>query len=82
MQSSVIATDGTVKSMVLVCLSTGLGHRRGASIADIEEFLESWAPSGREMYHEGAVERVLRELQDDGWVAQMGRRWFLVRGSV
>jgi hypothetical protein len=64
-----------IKSMVF--LSMKVDHRRGATVADIEAFLSLWAPSDRKMYHQGIIERVLRELQNDGRVAQAGPRWYL-----
>jgi len=79
MQSPIIAITEKVMRMIksMVYLSMRVDHRRGATVADIEEFLENWAPSEQGMYHEGIIERVLRELRDDGRVAQAGPRWYL-----
>ena len=79
MQSPIIAITDKVMRMIksMVFLSMKVDHRRGATVADIEAFLNNWAPSEREMYHEGIIERVLRELKDDGRVAQAGPRWYL-----
>lgn len=80
MQSPIIAITEKVMRMIksMVYLSMKVDHRRGATVADIENFLENWAPSERGMYHEGIIERVLRDLQNDGRVAQAGPRWYLV----
>jgi hypothetical protein len=79
MQNPIIAITDKVMRMIksMVFLSLKVGHRRGATIADIEIFLKHWAPSERGMYHQGIIERVLRELQTDGRVAQAGPRWYL-----
>ena len=45
---------------------------------DITSFLELWAPSDKNLYHKGVVERVLFDLQFDGKVANAGARWYLV----
>ena len=76
--SIVSITDKVMRMMKsMVFLSLKVGHRRGATVADIEMFLNEWAPSERVMYHRGIIERVLRELQTDGRVAQAGPRWYL-----
>lgn len=82
MQSPIIAITEKVMRMIksMVYLSMRVDHRRGATVADIEEFLGNWAPSEQGMYHEGIIERVLQELQNDGRVAQAGPRWYLAGG--
>ena len=79
MQNPIIAITDKVMRMIksMVFLSLKVDHRRGATIADIETSLKYWAPSERSMYHQGIIERVLRELQTDGRVAQAGPRWYL-----
>ena len=79
MQSPIIAITDKVMHMIksMVFLSMKVGHRRGATVADIEAFLNDWAPSDQKMYHQGIIERVLSELQNDGRVAQAGPRWYL-----
>jgi len=79
MQSPIIAITDKVMRMIksMVYLAMRVDHRRGATVTDIEDFLNNWVPSERGMYHEGIIERVLRELQSDGRVAQAGPRWYL-----
>jgi hypothetical protein len=79
MPNPIIAITDKVMRMIksMVFLSLKVGHRRGATVTDIESFLYDWAPSEREIYHQGIIERVLRELQTDGRVAQAGARWYL-----
>lgn len=79
MQSPLIAITDKVMCMIksMVFLSMRVDHRRGATVADIEAFLNDWAPCERKLYHEGIIERVLCDLQNDGRVAQAGPRWYL-----
>jgi hypothetical protein len=69
-----------IKSMVYLAMRVGC--RQGATTPDIVAFLQTWAPSERNMYHEGIVERVLFELQSDGKVTHAGARWYLVGAPV
>ncbi len=68
-----------IKSMVY--LSMRVSFRRGATVSDITGFLEDWAPSEAGLYHEGVVERVLRELSLDGKVTHAGARWYLASAA-
>ena len=79
MQSPLIAITDKVMCMIksMVFLSMKVDHRRGATVADIEAFLNDWAHCESNMYHEGIIERVLCDLQSDGRVAQAGPRWYL-----
>ena len=64
-----------VKSMVFLALR--VGHRGGASTADIVSFLNDWAPAANGAYHDGIIERVLEDLAHEGKVTQAGARWYL-----
>ncbi len=79
MQSPIITITDKVMRMIksMVYLALRVDHRRGVTIADIESFLRNCALSKQGMYHEGVIERVLRELRDDGRVTQAGPRWYL-----
>jgi hypothetical protein len=65
---------GMIKSMVYLAMRAS--YRSGATTTEIAGFLNSWAPSESNMYHEGVVERVLQDLVRDGKVAQTGARWY------
>ena len=72
-------TDKVMRMLkAMVYLAMCVGYRRGATIQDIRGFLEVWAPSERDLYHDGVVERVLVDLQHDGKVKHAGARWYLV----
>ena len=60
-----------------VHLALRVGCRRGATTEDIASFLHDWAPSDRELYHSGVIERVLTDLSHDGRVVQAGARWYV-----
>jgi len=62
----------------MVYLTMCVGYRRGATIPGISSFLRLWAPSERDMYHEGVIERVLFDLNQEGKVTQAGARWYVV----
>ena len=61
-----------------VYLALRVGCRRGATPQDIQSFLRDWAPSERELYHQGIIERVLVDLSRDGRVVQAGARWYVM----
>jgi hypothetical protein len=79
MQNPVIAITDKVMSMLksMVFLSMRVYYRRGATAGEISSFLNEWAPDGEGRYHEGIVERVLRDLMNEGAVARAGARWYV-----
>jgi hypothetical protein len=79
MPNPIIAITEKVMRMIksMVYLSMRVDLRRGATVVDIENFLVNWAPSESDMYHQGIIERVLRELRDEGRVTQAGPRYYL-----
>ncbi|MEH6593840.1 MAG: hypothetical protein V7746_26470 [Halioglobus sp.] len=80
MQNPIVAITDKVMRMLkaMVYLAMRVGCRRGATVPDITSFLENWAPSERNLYHTGVVERVLFDLQNDGKVTHAGARWYVV----
>ncbi len=78
MQNPVIVITDKVMSMLksMVYLSMRVYYRRGATAEEISRFLNEWAPDGEGRYHEGIVERVLRDLLDEGAVSRAGARWY------
>jgi len=78
MQNPVTVITDKVMQMIksMVYLSMRVYYRRGATASEISGFLNEWAPSEEDLYHEGIVERVLQELRNDGMVAQAGTRWY------
>ena len=80
MQNPITVITDKVMRMIkaMVYLAMRVGHRRGATVPDITSFLEMWAPSDQNLYHNGIVERVLFELKSDGKVTNAGARWYLV----
>ena len=70
----------TIRSMVYLAMR--VSYRRGATASDISGFLAEWAPSEGEFFHEGLVERVLCDLQQEGYVARAGARWYPLGVSV
>lgn len=72
-----VITDKVVRMIKsMVYLSMRVSYRRGATTEDISGFLTEWAPAEVDIYHTGAVERALTELQRDGMVRQAGARWY------
>ena len=49
--------------------------RGGATVGEITGLLSTHAPGAAALYHEGMVERVLRQLQSDGRVDRAGAQW-------
>ena len=84
MQSPIIAISEKVMRMIksMVFLAMRVGHRQGATTTDIASFLDDWAPSQKQLFHCGIIERVLWDLQTDGRVAQAGSRWYLTGAKV
>jgi hypothetical protein len=78
MQNPVAVITDKVMSMIksMVYLAMRVSYRGGATTTEIASFLNNWAPSESNMYHEGIVERVLQDLVRDGKVAQAGARWY------
>jgi hypothetical protein len=78
MQNPVIAITDKVMSMLksMVYLSMCVYYRRGATAEEISSFLNEWAPDGDRRYHPGIVERVLRDLLNEGAVSRAGARWY------
>ena len=83
MQNPVTVFTDKVMRMIkaMVYLSMRVAYRRGATVEEISGFLNDWAPSEAGMYHRGVVERVLRELSDDGKVTNAGARWYLASAA-
>jgi hypothetical protein len=83
MQSPLTVFTDKVMRMIkaMVYLSMRVTDRRGATVEEISSSLNDWAPSGAGMYHQGVVERVLRQLYDDGKVTQAGARWYLASAA-
>lgn len=81
MSNSVIAITDKVMRMIksMVYMSMRVSYRKGATTQDVSGFLAEWAPEGQNFYHEGLVERVLADLQNEGHVARAGARWYPVR---
>ena len=79
MENPIVVMTDKVMSMIrsMVYLAIRVSHRRGATSMEIAEFLNDWAPDGPVVYHEGVVERVLKDLVDDGKVFHAGARWYL-----
>jgi hypothetical protein len=79
MQNSVtVFTDKVMRMMrSMVYLAMRVGYRRGATVFDIETFLNQWAPAESKVYHQGIIERVLQDLRSDGKVVQAGARWYV-----
>ena len=73
-----VITDKVMRMLrAMVYLAMRVGCPRGVTVPDITSFLELWAPSDKNLYHKGVVERVLFDLQSDGKVANAGARWYL-----
>lgn len=66
----------TARSMVYLALCATC--RGGATAGEIAGFLRIRAPGEAEFYHEGMVERALRQLQGDGRVTREGAFWYPV----
>ncbi len=83
MENPIVVMTDKVMSMIrsMVYLAMRVAHRRGATSAEISQFLTDWAPDVAGTYHEGIVERVLEELLEDGKVFHAGARWYLA-GNV
>ena len=80
MSSPIVAVTDKVTRMIksMVYLAMRVYYRRGATAAELSGFLEDWTPSVANMYHEGIVERVLFDLQQEGKVQHAGARWYPV----
>lgn len=80
MNNPVIAITDKVMRMIksMVYLSMRVSYRRGATTEEVSGFLSEWAPENDSFYHEGLVERVLGELQQEGRVQRAGARWYPV----
>ena len=80
MNNPVIAITDKVMRMIksMVYLSMRVSYRRGATTEEVSGFLSEWAPENDGFYHEGLVERVLGELQQEGRVQRAGARWYPV----
>ncbi len=80
MSKPVIAITEKVIRMIksMVYMSMRVSYRKGATAEDLSGFLTEWAPQGQDLYHEGLVERILSDLQQDGHVARAGARWYPV----
>ncbi len=50
----------------------------GATVGEIAGLLVGYVPDETGRYHEGLVERVLRQLQNDGKVTRVGAQWYPV----
>ena len=72
-----IITDKVMRmagSMVYLALCAT--YRGGATVGDIAGFL-SIGPAGEAgFYHDGMVERLLRQLHSDGRVTRVGQYWY------
>ena len=64
------------RSMVYLALCATC--RGGATVGEIAGFLSIRAPGEANFYHEGMVERALRQLQGDGRVTREGVHWYPV----
>ena len=63
-----------MESMVYLALSGS--YRGGATVEDLSGLLSEWVPTGANIYHDGAVERALCQLQREGRVERAGSRWY------
>jgi len=63
-----------VRSMVLFTLQSR--EERGATTAEIAVFLSQWSTAGRDLYHEGVVDRALTDLARQGLVVRAGLCWY------
>ena len=80
MNSPVIAITDKVMRMIksMVYMSMRVSYRKGATTQQVSGFLSEWAPAEQNLYHEGLVERILADLQQEGRVARAGARWYPV----
>ncbi|TDG13943.1 hypothetical protein E2F43_10625 [Seongchinamella unica] len=80
MNNPIIAITDKVMRMIksMVYMSMRVSYRRGATTEEVSGFLAEWAPDKSDFYHEGLVERLLAELQQEGRVEQAGARWYPV----
>jgi hypothetical protein len=80
MSNPVIAITDKVMRMIksMVYMSMRVSYRKGATTEEVSGFLAEWAPEEKDFYHEGLVERILRELQAEGRIARAGARWYPV----
>ena len=78
MPSPVIAITDKVMRMIksMVFMAMRVSYRRGATTEELSGFLHEWSPADAGMYHEGVLERVLCDLQNEGKVARAGARWY------
>ncbi len=79
MENPLLLITDKVTRMIrsMVYLAMWIGYRRGATTNDIVGFLRVWAPSDRDRFHTGAIERALVELNLRGKVVNAGGRWYL-----
>ena len=69
-------SDKVVRMMnAMVYLATGASPGDGATTGDIVRSLGHLAPVHADIYHQGMVERSLRDLQQQGLVVRSGSRW-------
>lgn len=80
MNNPIIAITDKVMRMIksMVYMSMRVSYRQGATTEELSGFLAEWAPDERDVYHDGLVERVLAELQQEGRVQRAGARWYPV----
>lgn len=80
MQNPVTIISDKVMRMAgsMVYLALCAAYRGGATVGEIAGFLALRAQGEAELYHEGMVERVLRQLHSDGRVTRDGARWYPV----
>ena len=74
-----IITDKVMRmagSMVYLALCAT--YRGGATVGDIAGFLSIGPVGEAGFYHDGMVERLLRQLHSDGRVTRVGQYWYPV----
>ncbi len=80
MQNPVIIITDKVMRMAgsVVYLALCATYRGGATVAEIAGFLRTGPAGESGFYHDGMVERLLRQLHTDGRVTRDGAYWYPV----
>jgi hypothetical protein len=74
-----IITDKVMRMAgAMVYLALSATYRRGATAGELAGFLSSDTVAEAGFYHEGMVERVLRQLHSAGRVTRDGAHWYPV----
>jgi hypothetical protein len=74
-----IITDKVMRmASSTVYLAMCFTYRGGATVGEIAGFLSIGAAGEDGFYHDGMVERALRQLQSDGRVTRDGAHWYPV----